>query len=61
MAKKEPKGEGLFSPALIARLLVKPKVKTVYVNDAGDWLFCKRPGYEPFESSEILAEANKTV
>lgn len=63
MAKKatEVKEPELFSDSLIQTLHDHPEVKTVYLNESGEWLFLPRPGFQPFEVSEILAyEATST-
>lgn len=53
----------LFSASLVAALKAQPHVKTVYVNESGQWLFVKRPGFEPFDVQEVFdyAGKNKTV
>lgn len=40
--------------ALTAILKAKPSIKDVYVNEDGEWLFVKRPGYTWFDASEII-------
>lgn len=56
MAKKvtETKASGLFSDALVLTLIDRPGIKIVYVNEKGEWLFHPRPGFQPFEVSEIV-------
>jgi len=53
-ANKATKSSGLFPDALVQTLLSQPNIKTVYLNDKGEWHFVKRPGFEAFQSSEIL-------
>jgi hypothetical protein len=55
----EVKEADLFSASLVEALQAQPHIKTVYVNEFGQWLFIKRPGYEAFSVQEVKDYAGK--
>lgn len=47
--------------AIVAYLKAKPNMKAVYFNEAGEWLFVKREGYdEEISREELLSETTES-
>ena len=44
----------VFNPELVETVKANPHILNVWVNEAGDWYFCDRPGFTSYSREDIL-------